>query len=243
MYTWETRIRYSEVDERGFLKLPAVVDYFQDCSTFQSEDVGFGIAWLASSHRVWVVNAWQIEISRLPRVGDRIIVGTNPYEIKGFLGLRNFFLQTESGEMLVMANSVWSFLDLDKSTMERAPQEMSDAYGLGERLDMNYLPRKIPFPGESEPEKKPPVEVQTTHLDTNHHVNNGQFVHIAMQEAFGDTMPQVARLRVEYKKQAHLGDLLYPVIDRGTQIPAGPVTIALNDENGLPYCTAEITLC
>ena len=243
MYTWEARIRYSEVDEQGMLKLPAIVDYFQDCSTFQSEDVGFGVEWLSVSHRVWVVNAWQIEISHLPMIGDRVIVGTNPYEIRGFLGLRNFFLKTEAGEMLVTANSVWSFLDLDRGTMERAPQEMVDAYGLGEKLDMIYLPRKIPFPSDKDPEKGSPIEVQAAHLDTNHHVNNGQFVHIAMDAAFGDAMPHVSRLRVEYKKQAHLGDRFYPMIHRGSQDPAGPVTIALNDENGLPYCTAEVTLC
>lgn len=243
MYTWETRIRYSEVDAQGLLRLPSVVDYFQDCSTFQSEDVGYGVKWLASGHRVWVVNAWQIEITRRPMIGDRVIVGTNPYEIRGFLGLRNFFMQDQDGEMLIMANSVWSFLDLDKGTMERAPQEMADAYGLGEKLDMTYLPRKIPFPSEGSLEEKPAIEVLTAHLDTNHHVNNGQFVHIALDTAFGDTLPDVSRLRVEYKKQAHLGDVFHPVIHRGSADTNGPVTIALNDEAGQPYCTAEVTIC
>ena len=35
MYQYQTRIRYSELDESGHLKPEALLDYFQDCSTFQ----------------------------------------------------------------------------------------------------------------------------------------------------------------------------------------------------------------
>ena len=40
MYTFDSRIRYSEVGEDKRLTLISLVDYFQDCSTFQSEDLG-----------------------------------------------------------------------------------------------------------------------------------------------------------------------------------------------------------
>ena len=43
MYTFDARIRFSEVDSAGYLTLPALLDYFQDCSTFQSEALGDGI--------------------------------------------------------------------------------------------------------------------------------------------------------------------------------------------------------
>ena len=39
MYQYQTRIRYSELDESGHLRPEALLDYFQDCSTFQSEDL------------------------------------------------------------------------------------------------------------------------------------------------------------------------------------------------------------
>lgn len=43
MYTFESRVRFSEVDHTEMLTLPSLVNYFQDCSTFQSEDIGLGI--------------------------------------------------------------------------------------------------------------------------------------------------------------------------------------------------------
>ena len=42
-YSFDGRIRYSEVDERQTLTLPALVDYFQDCSTFQTQESGAGM--------------------------------------------------------------------------------------------------------------------------------------------------------------------------------------------------------
>ena len=36
MYTFDSRIRYSETDEYSSLTVPALIDYFQDCSSFQS---------------------------------------------------------------------------------------------------------------------------------------------------------------------------------------------------------------
>ena len=43
MYTFDSRIRYSEIDRSGRLSIPAVVDYFQDCSAFQSEELGVDV--------------------------------------------------------------------------------------------------------------------------------------------------------------------------------------------------------
>mgnify|MGYP000603361539 CR=1 FL=1 len=34
-YSFTSRIRYSEIGEDGNLTLPGLINYFQDCSTFQ----------------------------------------------------------------------------------------------------------------------------------------------------------------------------------------------------------------
>ena len=48
MYAFDSRIRYSETDSEGRLTLNALLNYFQDCSTFHSEDVGLGIGYMLS---------------------------------------------------------------------------------------------------------------------------------------------------------------------------------------------------
>ena len=39
-YEFGGRVRYSEIDHRGTMTLPALINYFQDASTFQSESIG-----------------------------------------------------------------------------------------------------------------------------------------------------------------------------------------------------------
>ena len=46
MYSFNERIRYSELGENGELSLVGLLNLFQDCSTFQSEDLGLGIKYL-----------------------------------------------------------------------------------------------------------------------------------------------------------------------------------------------------
>ena len=43
-YTFGSRIRFSEVDHTMRITLPGIVNYFQDCSIFQSEGLGRGVA-------------------------------------------------------------------------------------------------------------------------------------------------------------------------------------------------------
>ena len=68
VYTFSGRVRFSETDPDGILRMESLIDYFQDCSTFQSEDLGVGMDYLKKGHLAWVVNYWQIDIRRLPRL-------------------------------------------------------------------------------------------------------------------------------------------------------------------------------
>ena len=92
MYTFDSRVRYSEIDHTGNMTLPALINYFQDCSTFQSEDIGLGTEVLKAKKKAWILSYWQIVIERLPALGERITAGTFATEFKGLYGNRNFVL-------------------------------------------------------------------------------------------------------------------------------------------------------
>ena len=107
MYTFESRVRFSEADHTELLTLPGLVNYFQDCSTFQSEDIGYGVESLKKSGLAWILSAWQIVVNRYPKFGEHIRVSTWATDFTGLFGLRNFKMEDEAGEMTAWANSVW----------------------------------------------------------------------------------------------------------------------------------------
>lgn len=233
MYSFNSRIRYSEGDSEGKLTLLSLLNYFQDCSTFQSEDAGRGIAYLKKTHTVWVLSSWQIVVERYPEVCEHVEIGTFPYEFKGFLGNRNFYMKSADGAYLAKANSLWSLLSTDTMKPVIPTAEMICGYDLGERLDMEYAPRKVLLPAGAE--GKAPIVVKKHHLDTNHHVNNGQYINMA-----AEYLPEgldICQLRAEYKKQAFLEDVLYPYVAESEK----KYTVSLCGEDGSVYVNAEFT--
>ena len=211
MYRFDSRVRYSETDERGCLSITGIMNYLQDCSTFHSEDVGGGLAYLNEHHQAWWLSSWQIVIDRYPRLGERIVMGTWPYERKGIYAYRNFTIQDLKGGYLVRANSVWFLFDTKAGRPVRVKEEDVKRYGgPEERLAMDYAPRKIALPEKYE--EREPVLVMKHHIDTNHHVNNAQYVEI-VRELLPDDFC-ITELRAEYKKAAVLGDSMIPQVCR-----------------------------
>lgn len=207
MYTFSSRVRYSETDEHGQLSLLGMINYMQDCSTFQSEDVGAGVGILESSHKAWLLSSWQIMIDRYPGLGERLVVGTWHCSFKGIYGYRNFVLQDEEGHAYVRASSVWFLFDTLKSTPIRVMPEDTEPYGAeGPPLSLAPAPRKIRVPEDCVSGK--PIVVAGHHIDTNHHVNNAQYVEMA-RESIPEGL-RIREIRADYKKAAVLGDVMIP---------------------------------
>lgn len=232
-YSFKGRVRYSEIGENGCLTLAGIQDYYQDCCTFQSEEIGQGMEVLEKRRRAWVLSSWQIIVERYPKMGETITAITAPYNFKGFLGMRNFILETEAGERLSWANSIWTNIDTQTGLPVRLTAEDTKGYILDEKLDMDYAPRKITLPQDMTEEE--PFVIQKHHLDTHHHVNNCQYIRMA-----ADYLPEefvIRQMRAEYKKQALLGDVFYPWIKSEEK----KIIIALSTENREPYAIVEFT--
>lgn len=237
MYTFDSRIRYSETDSESRLTLEALLDYFQDCSTFHSEDLGIGLEYLNEKNLFWVLISWQIVVDRYPKLGERVTIGTFPYEFKGCFGYRNFCMLDEAGNYIARANSLWTLLNKDTLRPGHPTQEMIEKYTLEEKLPMEYAGRKIEVPERGGMEE--PITVMSWHLDANNHVNNGQFVRMAMSQ-----LPKrfpVAQMRAEYKRQAHLDDVLHTYVGYKTgEAGQGIWVVSLQDAQGDVYANVEL---
>ena len=229
MYSFNARVRYSEVGGDRRLSVPGVVNYLQDCSTFQSEDLKMGIDYLEQSHRAWWLSSWQIVIDRYPRLGEEIVVSTWPYDFKGIYGYRNFTICDKQGDYLVKANSIWFLFDTAAGRPAKVEEKDIRGYWAegDKKLDMEYAPRRIAVPGDYEAGE--PVTVALHHIDTNRHVNNAQYVAVA-REALPESF-KIREIRVEYKKAAVLGDALIPRISREKDA----CTVALCSQDGTAY--------
>ena len=147
MYTINSRVRYSETDERGQLSLTGIINYMQDCSTFQSEDARVGVEYLDTGHRAWLLSSWRILVDRYPKLGERLVVGTWHCSSRGIYGYRDFVIRDETGGDCVRAASVWFLYDTEKNMPIRVRPEDTEPYGDREApLELGPAPRKIAVP-------------------------------------------------------------------------------------------------
>ena len=232
-FSFDSRIRYSEVDSSCRLSLTGLTNYFQDCSVFHSQSHDVGIRFLADNHIAWVLSSWQICINRLPLLNEQVKISTWAYGMKAFYGYRNFTLEDAGGSTLAYANSVWAYMDMKKGRPVRPSAEEVDPYGSGEPLEMDYQPRKIKLPESAV--KKEPFAVRKYHIDTNEHVNNCQYVQMAMEyiEHTGD----IRQVRVEYKNSAVYGDIIVPKV----AAEETRTVVELCDESDRIFATVEFS--
>lgn len=228
MYQFNSRVRYSETGEDGRLSLTGIINYFQDCSTFHSEDCQMGIAYLKERRRAWMLSSWRLVIRCYPKLGEEITVGTWHCGRKGIYGYRNFILLDHEKHPLAEADSTWFLLDLDSGRPSRVRAEDVEGYGApGEPLALGRNPGKIKLSGSGICGEK--ITVGPWHIDTNHHVNNAQYIAFA-REAAGVCFP-IAQLRADYHRAALLGDVIEPKIERQPK----EVTVGLYNTQGEPY--------
>lgn len=232
-YSFGSRIRFSEIDHTKQITLPGIVNYFQDCSIFQSEKLGYGIEYLKEHKRAWVLSSWQVVAERYPKLGEGVKVSTWAVDFKGMFGNRNFSIEDENGEYAAYANSLWVYMDTERGRPARPPVQETEAYGTGEALKMDYASRKIKLPEEME--KFPGFTVRKCHIDTNEHVNNCQYVQMALETVDEDR--RVRQLRAEYKRSAVCGDTIIPEIYKDET----HAVVKLCDTNDSPYAVIEFT--
>ena len=128
MYSFSNRVRYSEVNSEKELTLPSLLDYLQDCCTFESEDFGVGVDYLAKEQVAWILSSWEIKVYRYPQMGQHIKVSTWPYAFRGFYGYRNFCIEGEDGEIFAEVNTFNHGIDHERfdSKTEQRKQACAD---------------------------------------------------------------------------------------------------------------------
>lgn len=231
MYEMKGRIRYSEIGYKNELTPISLVNYFQDSSTFQSEDIGLGLEYFQKRQRAWLLSGWQIDIQRMPLLGEEVNIRTWPYGFMGFIGFRNYVMEAKDTEVLAAANAIWTWVDTAKRCPAKIEEDDVKAYPIEEKFDMEYAPRRIKLSGEGQ--KKEAIQIGRERIDTNGHMNNGHYISLA--EEYLEKDVSFNRIRVEYKKEVKYRDKMIPVIYHTETAE----TIVLENEEGQVHAVIE----
>lgn len=237
MYSFDSRIRYSETDVDSRLTIKSLIDYFQDCSVFHTEKIGGGIKHLQSRGLGWMVAAWQIHIYELPVLGDPVTTSTWPVNF-GMTCQREFTMCRPDGSKLAEADSLWFMYDFKQGGPIHLPEDEIAKFDDDVAEGLGLPKTRMSIKAKGEGAKAEPILVGSEFLDSNNHVNNANYINFAY--AASEMKGTPSQIDVIYRNPATLGDTIVPVVHAGAEQPEGTVTVELLSEQGDVYSVVRL---
>ena len=177
MYQKTFTVSNNDVDKRFRLKVAAIFRYFQDIALKATEDLGADSISLSKRNIDWVITRMAVEIKRLPKCNEEIVVHTYPGKDMAMLYPRYFFVTDANNRVIIRSSSVWALIDnvsrkviVDREVISKLPEEYHES--------QMELPERIVIPTDSRF-----IEKRTIHysdLDFNSHMNNVRYVELLM---------------------------------------------------------------
>ena len=214
MYSLKYNVTTSACDSDGRLKLYSALQMMQDCSEMWIDTEPGVKQFFTEQNMAQLLASRQVEVVRVPDFKEELTVTTSVYGMKPMFGFRNTFIYDAEGKPCYRTWSMGAFVDKSNGKLKRVDDATMASMTLEPQLEMNYGDRRIAVPKEGG-QTQLPIPVMKADIDYNRHVNNANYIRMAMEflpEGF-----QVAGLRVEYRVAAKLGDTLLPTLYRLTE--------------------------
>ncbi|MCL2556817.1 MAG: thioesterase [Firmicutes bacterium] len=229
-YDYKKMIVDSDCDPSLTLSIGGALELMSDCEHLQIASDEFIDDYFKKNNYAWFLSARSIEVVKMPKFLDEVLVKTALYEINTITGNRSTFIYDKSGNVLVKSNSFGVLVDLKTGKAIRRDAFLN--YKLADNLGFNALPRKVEYETQAAV-KVDSVVMPSYFLDHYNHVNNANYVRLASE--YIDWNFAKGILRAEYKSAAASGDL----VEIFKHEQKDRVIIDLRNVDGGSYCIIE----
>ena len=215
MFSLKYKVTTSTCDSEGRLKLYSALQMMQDCSEMWIDTEPGVRQYFSEQNMAQLLASRQVEVVRVPAYKEELTVTTSVYGMKPMFGFRNTFIYDAEGRPCYRTWSMGAFVDKASGKLKRVDDATIASMRLEPQLEMSYRDRRIILPREETSagvQVLQPVRVLRADIDYNRHMNNANYIRMAMELLPEDFV--VKGLRVEYRVAAKLGDMLTPVVYR-----------------------------
>ena len=203
IFTYNYKIKYSDIGTDNKITLKALVDTLQQAAISHSDSAGYGVNNIPNTHLAWLLLNWKVEIKSYPILNDSITIKTWPKIFDKLYSYRDFEVYDENNNIIAIASSKWFAIDTETKKIRKLTSEITDAYGgiTEKNVFETTFSEKITIPEELKLNFN--YKIQRRDLDTNKHVNNLHYIDYALE-----TLPEnifetttFNNLEILYKKE------------------------------------------
>lgn len=186
-------------------------NHLLNAADFHSSDRGYGMAYLNTIHRTWVLSRLVIELNQIPKAYEKFIVETWIDSAMRYFTSRNFKITNNDGRILGYGKSIWAMID----TETRQP---SDILSVREGLINEYVDKDYPCPIvkpsrvkiDDNAELVRTIETHYNDVDINGHINSIKYIEhvLNLWDVDWYREHQIKRFEIAYTSESHQGDSL-----------------------------------
>lgn len=188
-------------------------NHLLNAADFHSTERGFGMRYLNTIDKTWVLSRLAIEMDVMPREGERFIVETWVESAMRYFTNRNFRIVSPDGKVVYgYARSIWAMIDTqtrqpcdilvvnDGNITDWIDNEKECPIEKGSRVRIGDMVKRVST-----------IDTHYSDVDVNGHVNSVKYIeHILDLFAAGwYELNRVERIDIAYVAESHSGDRLH----------------------------------
>jgi medium-chain acyl-[acyl-carrier-protein] hydrolase len=238
VYQEKKRVACYESDSTEKMLPTTAMNYFQEASTNQGNQLGLGGDYLKANNLAWFLVKYVIRFNDYPRYQDEVTVTTRATGMDKFCATRRFTIEDANGAERVIADTQWLLINRDTEKMERIDEHSEmDAYACFEKGQPIF--KKIGRINQIGLEKS--FSVRFLDIDFNKHVNHVKYLAWAIEVLPLEVVKtkQLSEAKMVYKAQCFYGDQIRAL---GQQLEENHYRIEIVNQDNTVLCQLELML-
>lgn len=198
---WEREyiLRINDFDKFSRIKPSAVLELFQDAAGQHADEIGLGFSTMIQKSYLWVLTRIRFKIISNPSKHQKIIVKTWPLEPNKLIYRREYSIENESGEKLIVGSSEWVVMHSEKRRLIADPNMYIFSDGFHTEMMFTDKFTRVPnFETNAEPRI---VNAGFSEVDVNNHVNNTKYANYVLDACAPSESDVLEEFQIDYRKE------------------------------------------
>ena len=198
-------------DFSGRLFMGHLGNHLLNAADFHSTDRGFGMKYLMTIKRSWVLSRLAIEVNEMPEQYTKFNVETWVENAMRFFTQRNFAITDDNGKVYGYGRSVWAMIDTDS-------RQPCDILSIKDGAINEWIEAEKPCPIDKGGRVKMSDNAEFVHaidtyyndVDINGHINSVKYIEHVLDLWSIDWYKahRIQRFEIAYVAESHAGDKL-----------------------------------
>lgn len=209
IYTKSFSVNFSDIGENNELTNKGILRLMQEIAGMHSSSVGYGLNDTPKTGLAWLILNWKLKVFSRPKWGANLTVNTWSRCKNALFCYRDLEIYDDENNLVAVATSKWILFDVNKQTICKIPIGVKNAFPDANKSVFNgKFNEKLREPENSELALE--YKIQRRDIDTNHHVNNLNYLDYAYEALPEDIFinNNFSNVEIMYKHEAKLGDTL-----------------------------------